>query len=185
MQCTANELKHKYKHIPTQLTEEQANEFILPYLSTPRRGPNCRVPLYRLFNYILKVLHTGMQWHQLPIQLDKDGYPEIHYTRVFRIYQRWCRDGSLEKIFESTVAKLNNTGFLDLSILHGDGSSTAAKKGGDNIGYNGHKHFKGEKVVAIVDRNVNVIAPFVTAPGNRNECPLLKPAIAGLKKNNQ
>jgi len=67
-------------------------------------------------------------------------------------------------------------------VLHGDGSSTPAKKGGDNIGYSGHKHFKGEKVVAIVDRNVNVIAPYVTAPGNKNESPLLKPALSGLKK---
>ena len=57
------------------------------------------------------------------------------------------------------------------------------RKGGDNIGYSGHKHFKGEKIVAIVDRHANVIAPYVNAPGNRNESPLLKPAIDGLKKN--
>lgn len=77
---------------------------------------------------------------------------------------------------------LNENKLLDLSILHGDGTSTAAKKGGDNLGYSGHKHFQGEKIIAIVDRNVNVIAPYVTAPGNKNECPLLAPAIEGLKK---
>lgn len=32
------------------------------------------------------------------------------------------------------------------------------------------------------DRNCNVIAPFVTAPGNRNEAVLLAPAISSLKK---
>jgi hypothetical protein len=36
--------------------------------------------------------------------------------------------------------------------------------------------------VAICDRNCNVIAPFVTAPGNRNESILLAPAISNLKK---
>ena len=36
---------------------------------------------------------------------------------------------------------------------------------------------KGDKVVALCDRNCNVIAPFQTAPGNRNESILLKPAI--------
>ncbi len=51
------------------------------------------------------------------------------------------------------------------------------------IGYNGHKHFKGEKVVAIVDRNVNVIAPFITAAGNKNESPLFLSALESLKKN--
>jgi len=28
---------------------------------------------------------------------------------------------------------------LDTSVIHGDGTTTSAKKGGDNIGYSGHK----------------------------------------------
>lgn len=36
---------------------------------------------------------------------------------------------------------------------------------------------KCDKVVAICDRNCNIIAPFVIAPGNRNESVLLKPSI--------
>ena len=35
--------------------------------------------------------------------------------------------------------------------------------------------------MAFCDRNCNVIAPFVTAPGNRNETILLAPAISSLK----
>ncbi len=152
--------KAKYKWIPTELTENQFDEFILPHLSKPSRGPASKIPSFRIFNYVLSFLHSGVQWYQLSIQLNKNGEPEIHYTRVFRIFQRWYRDGSLEKVFEQTVALLHDNNLLDLSVLHSDGSSTPAKKGGDNIGYNGHKHFKGEKVVAIVDRNVNVIAPY-------------------------
>ena len=41
----------------------------------------------------------------------------------------------------------------------------------------GHKHFKGDKVVAFCDRNCNIIAPFIAAPGNRNESPLLHKAL--------
>ena len=70
---------------------------------------------------------------------------------------------------------------LNLSIVHGDGTTTAAKKGGDNIGYNGHKKMKGDKVVAFCDRNCNVLAPFISAPGNRNESPLLAGAMTLLK----
>jgi hypothetical protein len=66
---------------------------------------------------------------------------------------------------------------LDISIIHGDGTTTAAKKGGDNIGFNGHKKIKGDKVVAFCDRNCNVIAPFISAPGNLNESPLLRDAL--------
>ena len=62
-------------------------------------------------------------------------------------------------------------------VIHGDGTTTAAKKGGDNLGYSGHKHLKGCKVVAFCDRDCNIIAPFVTAPGNRNESPLLRDAL--------
>jgi hypothetical protein len=39
-----------------------------------------------------------------------------------------------------------------------------AKKGGDGIGYSGHKPQKGEKVIAIVDNNGFVLAPLPVAP---------------------
>ena len=51
------------------------------------------------------------------------------------------------------------------------------RAGGDNIGFNGHKKIKGDKVVAFCDRNCNVIAPFVAAPGNHCESPLLRVAL--------
>ena len=41
---------------------------------------------------------------------------------------------------------------------------------------------KGDKVVAICDRNCNVIAPMVFAPGNKNESPLIREAIGPLKR---
>jgi transposase len=62
-------------------------------------------------------------------------------------------------------------------MTKGDGTTTAAKKGGDNIGFSGHKKVKGDKIVAFCDRRCNVIAPFVSAPGNHNESPLLREAL--------
>jgi hypothetical protein len=35
------------------------------------------------------------------------------------------------------VRHLAEQNHLDLSVLHGDGSNTVAKKGGDGIGYSG------------------------------------------------
>ena len=72
---------------------------------------------------------------------------------------------------------LSLKGFLDISVIYGDGTTTVAKKGGDNLGFSGHKHLKGDKVIAFCDRNCNIIAPFIVAPGNRNESPLLKEAL--------
>ena len=73
--------------------------------------------------------------------------------------------------------KLHQANLLDTTVIHGDGTTTAAKKGGDNIGFSGHKKVKGDKIAAFCDRNCNVIAPFVSAPGNRNELPLLREAL--------
>jgi hypothetical protein len=42
--------------------------------------------------------------------------------------------------------------------------------------FNGHKKIKGDKVV-VCDRNCKVIAPFVAAPGNHSEAPLLRAAL--------
>jgi hypothetical protein len=71
-----------WKAIPTQLTQEQFNEFVLPHLTTGTRGPQPKLPLHRIFNYILKLLYLGCQWKELPIEKDADGLPEIHYISI-------------------------------------------------------------------------------------------------------
>jgi transposase len=158
--------------IPTKLSVEQFEQFVLPHLSRGRRGPTPTLALHKIFNYILQLLYMGCQWKVLR--------PEIHYTRIYRALRRWQADGCIDRIFAGSVRKLHQDGLLDLTVIHGDGTTTAAKKGGDNLGYSGHKHLKGDKVVAFCDRRCNVIAPFVSAPGNRNESPLLRDALPRL-----
>lgn len=128
------------------------------------------------------MLHTGCQWHKLPIQKDSSGKPEISSVQVFKHCHRWIKNGSISDAFTACVDRLQVAKLLDTKVLHGDGTSTIAKKGGDNLGRNGHKHHKGDKVVAICDRNCNIIAPFITAAGNANECPLLPHALKPLKQ---
>ena len=117
-----------YQSIPANLTEPQFNEFVLPYLTKGSRGPPAKISFYRIFNYVLKLMHTGCQWHELPIARDSSGKPEIHYSRVFRVFQRWVRDGCFNNIFVGSVGELFQNNLLDVRILHGDGSSTCAKK---------------------------------------------------------
>jgi transposase len=115
----------KYQSIPVSLTESQFNEFVLPHLTKGSRGPNTKITFHRIFNYVLKLMHTGCQWQELAIERDSSGKPEIHY---FRIFQRWVRDGCFENIFVGSVGQLFKNNLLDVRILHGDGSSTPAKK---------------------------------------------------------
>ena len=91
-------------------------------------------------------------------------------------------DGCMDTILAGSVFKLQADSRLDITVIRGDGTTTAAKKGGDNIGFNGQKKIKGDKVVAFCDRNCNVIAPFVTAPGNRNKSPLLRMALPNVMR---
>ena len=163
--------------IPTKLGLAQFEAFVLTHLSVGSRGPAPKLRLHKIFNYILCVLYLGCQWKEMPIETDRQGRPEIHYTRVYRAFRRWEAERCIAAIFAGSVRKLHEDGLLDISVIHGDGTTTAAKKGGDNIGFSGHKKMKGDKVVAFCDRNCNVIAPFVSAPGNRNESPLLREAL--------
>ena len=112
-----------------QLGEPEFEQFILPHLSLPQRGPDCKIGYHKAFNYLLKVLYTGMQWKELPIEKGPDGAAEIHYTGIYNLFARWADDGSLEKAFIASVKHLSAEQKLDLSLLHGDGSNTVAKKG--------------------------------------------------------
>ena len=170
----------RWQVIPVKLSFAQFEEFVLPHLSLGRRGPPPTLPLHTIFNYILQVLYTGCQWKMLHIDRTAEGRPEIHYTRIYRSFRRWQAEGCMDAIFAGSVNRLHDDGLLDLTVVHGDGTTTAAKKGGDNLGYSGHKHLKGDKVVPFCDRNCNVISPFVSAPGNRNESPLLRDALPKL-----
>jgi transposase len=115
--------------IPVQLSEPEFTACILPHLSMPKRGPKCKLGYHRVFNLILWVLYTGMQWKCLPVPKDTNGEPAIHYTTVYKVFAKWADDRSLQQAFMASVAYLSDEKKLDLRVLHGDGTNTVAKKG--------------------------------------------------------
>ena len=92
--------------IPVQLSKTEFPAFIFPHLSMPKRGPKCKLGYHRLFNLILWVLYTGMQWKCLPVPKDTHGKPAIHYTNVYRAFAKWADDGSLQQSFIASVRHL-------------------------------------------------------------------------------
>ena len=70
-----------------------------------------------------------MQWKCLPVPQDAQGTPAIHYTTVYKVFAKWADDGSLWRAFVASVRHLATEKHLDLSVLHGDGTNTVAKKG--------------------------------------------------------
>ena len=104
---------------------------------TGSRGPAPKLSLHAIFNYILKLLYLGCQWKDLPIKTGKDGLAEIHYTRIYRMFRYWQKHGCINAIFTGSVFALHQAGLLDTEVVHGDGTTTAAKKDGDNLGFSG------------------------------------------------
>jgi transposase len=72
--------------IPVQLSATEFHQFILPHLSMPKRGPKCKLGYHRVFNLILWVLYTGMQWKCLPVPKDTHGTAAIHDTTVYKVF---------------------------------------------------------------------------------------------------
>jgi transposase len=131
--------------IPVQLSEPEFTAFILPHLSMPKRGPKCKLGYYRVFNLILWVLYTGMQWKCLSVPKDSDGKPAIHYTTVYKVFAKWADDGSLWHAFVASVRHLATEKHLDTSVLHGDGTNTVAKKGAMGLATRATKIRRGRK----------------------------------------
>jgi len=113
-----------YNELPTKVSQNEFNQFVKPFLRKPVHGPETKISYYKIFNYILYVLHTGIQWKQL-----KPCRGEISWQTIYHHHNRWSKDGSYKNLFSSSVELLNAENKLDLSILHGDGSNTVAKKG--------------------------------------------------------
>lgn len=114
----------KWASLPKRVGRADFNRYIAPHLATYPHGPRPQISAYKTFNYVLYVLHTGMQWNQL-----RPYKREIHPSNVHKWHVRWSTDGSYERLLEASVLHLRQTDQLDLSLLHGDASNTVAKKG--------------------------------------------------------
>ena len=123
----------------------------------------------------MRILSTGMKWEDLEIKKDQKGFPEIHYTNVFRAFQGWVNDGIFDKLLEASVMKLFQEKLVDCTIYMVMERITPQRSEETILVSMLIKEIKGDKVVVVCDRNVNVIAPFNRGSGNCNEAILLNP----------
>ena len=154
--------------IPTSVTEEQFNTHILPHLCTAKRGYVSKIPLYKIFNYVLYRLHTGCQWAEVPIEPSDD----IRWWAVYHHFRKWGRDGSLERVWQHSVQAVQNE--VDTSVLNLDGSHAVAKKGGEAVAYQGRKRAKTSNILPMTDHHGYILATTDIVPGNHNDAFQLK-----------
>lgn len=75
-----------------------------------------------VLNAVLWVLRTGAPWADLPRR-----YPPP--STCHRRFQRWARDGTLERLLRGLAEDLRDRGKLDLTEAYIDGSHSGAKRG--------------------------------------------------------
>ena len=136
-QRSSNHYK-QYNQLPKRITEKQFERFFLPFLSLPKRSRKFKIPLWRVFNYILYQLRTGCQWEELPIRIDPlTNKKEITYTAVWKWFDKWSGDGSFDRAFIGSVSLLYEKKKLRTKHINLDGTNSVAKKGAKTLGIPG------------------------------------------------
>jgi transposase len=161
--------------IPESVTEDQFRDYILPHLTTARRGYVSKTPLHGIFNLILYRLHTGCQWDRLPVSREaseRERRNEPSWQAVYDHWRKWSADGSLERVWQGSIGHIKNE--LDLRQINLDGSHAIAKKGGESVAYQARKRAKTSNILPITDKNGYLIACTLIVAGHHNDAFNLK-----------
>lgn len=149
-----------------KLTKRQINQKLVPHLSKGKRGPCCKVGLWRVVRAILYKLKTGIQWRQLPLR-SLFGRNTISWQSVFYYFSKWCKDGSFHRLW-TTVLDLYRQ-LLDMSSVALDGSHTPVKRGGQQVGYQGRKKARTANMLFLTDRQGIPLACSAPMCGQHND----------------
>jgi transposase len=126
---------------------------------------NTKIRSYQIVEAILYRLKTGCQWRQLPMkQFFRVNYK---WQSVYYHFQKWCKDGSWQKIWQILLNKYKF--LLDMSSIQLDGTHTPSKRGGETVAYQGRKKSKTSNLLIFTDSQG--IPPCCSEPvsGNHND----------------
>ena len=104
----------KYNGIPKQVRRKDFNRYILPHLKKRVKGPKPKLSFYKIFNYILYVLHTGIQWERLRTRRN-----ELHWSNVYKWHNRWSKDGFIRNFLKrlSDICLIINLTPLNFMVM--------------------------------------------------------------------
>lgn len=145
-------------------------EYILPHLSTGKRGFKPRVCLVEVVQAIFYRLKTGCQWRELPV-----GHfitQRSCWQHVFYYFNKWSKDGSWQLVWVSLLR--NHHRYLDLSCVQLDGSHTPAKRGGEAVGYQGRKSAKTSNSLFLCDNSGQMLSMGTPQEGQHHDLYQIK-----------
>lgn len=138
---------------------------LCPYLKFGNDLNNTKVKNHEVVQAILYRLKTGCQWRELPMK----QFFRIKYKwqSVYYHYQKWSKDGSLEKLWAIVLS--NHKHLLDMSSIQLDGTHTPTKRGGEAVDYQGRKKCKTSNMLIMTDSKGTPIACSDAISGNHND----------------
>ena len=150
------------------------NKFIVKYLSKAKRGYVSKVPLWQIVNAIFYKFKTGVHWSLLPVNsLITKG--RLKYGAIYHHFRKWTLDGSWQRAWQKLLQSYRP--ILDLSLAFFDGTHTLAKRGGQNIAYQGRKKAKTTNTLWLTDRQGLVVSFIPPLSGKNNDLHNIKSHI--------
>ncbi len=125
---------------------------------------------------ILYRLKTGCQWRQLPLK--QFFRAKFRWQSVYYHFQKWCKDGSFEKVWQFLLNNYRH--LLDLSSIQLDGTHTPTKRGGEAVAYQGRKKSKTSNMLILTDNQGLPLTCSGPIAGNHNDAFELVPVFSGM-----
>ena len=139
----------------------------------PAKGGRPRADWRQVFNGIIFRMRTGCQWNRLPKQFGDD-------SSVHRWFQRWCKNGVMEKVWAVLVGECDELGAVSWEWQSADGSMGKARFGGDKVGPNPTDRGKnGTKRSIIVEQDGGPLGAVI-AGANVHDTKLLQQTIEAI-----
>ena len=145
--------------------KESMMQYILPHLSSPKRGDSS-VPTWEIVNAIFYMFKSGVHWHLLPIKSLIYREP-IKYGVVYHHFRKWTKDGSWQKVQQKIIGQYKH--LLNLSVALFDGTHSPAKRGGEQVAYQGRKKCKTSNTLWLTDADGLVVGVTLPIAGNHHD----------------
>ena len=106
---------------------------------------------------------------------------QYKWQSVYYHFQKWCKDGSWETMWQAVLQK--HKSILDLSSIQLDGTHTPTKRGGQAVDYQGRKKCKTSNMLILTDSRGTPIACSEPVAGNHNDAYNLESTVEQMLTN--